>query len=495
METNILELRNIGKTFSGVNVLRNIDLTVKRGTVHAVIGENGAGKSTLIKIISGCYQPDAGGSIRIDGEHRHFKSPRDALDASVSTIYQELLLCQQMTVAENICLNVQGRFKGVHQQKKGYRKFAAEILARIGQSEIDPDAQVGKLSIAKQQIVEIARALANDSKILLMDEPTSSIAQQDIDMLFALIRQLREQGVTILYISHRLSEIMELSDQVTVLRDGDLIDTLERGAFDVDQIIHMMVGRPIENAYPKREAPIGEVALRVNGLAGDRFRDVSFEVRRGEILGISGLVGAGRTEILDSLFGCIPIRSGSVELFDQPYTPTTPASAIAAGLAYVTENRRKTGLVLCRPVDENINLIDLRHTRGLRPVRRKRFAKNAEKYKNELDIRLNSVRQLTSTLSGGNQQKTVVAKWLLTEPKVVFFDEPTRGIDVKAKAGIYDLIGEMVARQLAVVMVSSELPELLSISDRIVVMCEGRQTATLHTRETTQEEIMRHSMQ
>ncbi|MCL1796086.1 MAG: ATP-binding cassette domain-containing protein, partial [Clostridia bacterium] len=264
---------------------------------------------------------------------------------------------------------------------------------------------------------------------------------------------------------------------------------------DVDRIIQMIVGRSIENAYPKRDVPIGELALRVHGLTSSKFRNVSFEVRRGEILGISGLVGAGRTEILDALFGCLPILAGSLELFGKPYIPTTPADGIAAGLAYVTEDRRRTGLVLCRPVDENINLIDLRHTRGLRPIRRKHFTENAETSKADLDIRLNSVRQLAGTLSGGNQQKTVVAKWLLTEPKIVLFDEPTRGIDIKAKASIYELIGEMVARHIAVVMVSSELPELLSISDRILVMREGEPTATLVTRETSQEEIMRCSMQ
>jgi len=287
---------------------------------------------------------------------------------------------------------------------------------------------------------------------------------------------------------------MDLSDRVTVLRDGDMIGTLDKKDLDVDRIINMMVGRSIENAYPKHNVPIGDVVLRVKDLTTSKFRNVSFDVHSGEIFGISGLVGAGRTEILDALFGRLPILSGSIELYGNPYTPSSPVHAIAEEIAYVTEDRRKTGLILCRPVDENINLLNLRRVRGFRPVRRKRFAEIAEKLKTNLDIRLNSIRQLAGTLSGGNQQKVVVAKWLTANPKVVLFDEPTRGIDVKAKTGIYDLIGEMVEKHIAVIVVSSELPELLSISDRILVMCEGEQTATLITSETSQEEIMHHSM-
>ena len=494
MEENILELRNIGKTFSGVNVLRNVDLTIRRGEVHAILGENGAGKSTLIKIISGYHQPDAGGAIMLDGVKHEFKSPRDALKASISTIYQELLLCPQMTVAENICLHVQDLFKGIHQQKKAYRKFATEILERIGHPDIDPGKQVARLSIAKRQIVEIARALAIDSKVLLMDEPTSSIAHQDAEILFDLIKRLRDQGVAIIYISHRLSEITELCDRVTVLRDGDLIGTLEKSEIEVDRIINMMVGRSIENIYPKHNVGIGDVVLRVSGLTTEKFKNVSFEVHSGEIFGVSGLVGAGRTEILDALFGRLPILSGSIELFGKPYNPASPADAIKAGFAYVTEDRRATGLVLARPVYENVNLIDIRRVRGLRPVKRRLLYRKAEKYKADLDIRLNNIRQIAWTLSGGNQQKVVVAKWLTTDPKIVLFDEPTRGIDVKAKGSIYDLIGGLVDEGIAVIMVSSELPELLTVSDRILVMCEGEQTVTVNTAETNQEEIMRHSM-
>jgi len=494
MEDVVLELKNIGKTFSGVNVLRNVDLSIRKGEIHAILGENGAGKSTLIKIISGYHQPDAGGTVLLDGVPRVFKSPRDALEASVSTIYQELLLCPQMTVADNICLHIQDQFKGIHQQKKAYRKFAAGILERIGHSDIDPGMQVTKLSIAKRQVVEIARALAIDSKVLLMDEPTSSIAQHDADMLFDLIRKLRDEGVSVIYISHRLSEIMELCDRVTVLRDGDLIGTLEKEELDVDRIIQMMVGRSIDNIYPKHNVEIGEVVLRVRGLTTAKFEDVSFDVHSGEIFGISGLVGAGRTEILDALFGRLPILSGTIELFGKPFVPKSPAKAIEEGFAYVTEDRRGSGLALVRPVYENISIIDLRRIRGLKPIRRKLLYKNAEKYKTDLDIRLNSIRQIAWTLSGGNQQKVVIAKWLTTDPKIVLFDEPTRGIDVKAKGSIYNLIGEMVDNGIAVLMVSSELPELLTVSDRILVMCEGKQTATLNTSETSQEELMRYSM-
>ena len=494
MSNSVLELKNIGKTFSAVNVLRDIDLSVKMGDIHCLIGENGAGKSTLIKILSGYHQPDPGGEIYIDGQKVVFNNPKDAINASIMTIYQELTLCPLMTVAENICLNIQDRFEGVFQAKKQYTQVAEEVLARIGHPEIDPGAKVAELSIAKQQLVEIAKALVCNAKILLMDEPTSSIANQDIESLFEVIRKLKREGVTIIYISHKMAEITELADKVTVLRDGNLIGTINREDIDQDTIISMMVGRTLTNAYPKANVDIGEVTVEVENLSTEFFRNVNFNVHRGEVFGITGLVGSRRTEILDALFGRLPVKSGHIKIHGKDYAPKNPRNAIDRGIAYITEDRRVSGLVLCRPVDENLNMVVIQDETKLGLIDRKEFADVAEKEKADMDIRLNSVKQLASTLSGGNQQKVVIGKWMASEPNIILLDEPTRGIDIKAKAGIYELLGKMVQSGFSVIMVSSELQEILNVSDRIMVMCEGEQKAILKTADTNQEEIMGYAM-
>lgn len=487
----ILELENIGKTFSGVNVLRDINLQLVKGEVHALLGENGAGKSTLIKILSGYHSPDEGGVIRIAGKAVSFSNPKDALDASIHTIYQELTLCPMMTVAENIVLDKQGYFSGIFQKKNEFTTVAEKVLERLGQTDIRPNDTIKELSIAQQQVVEIAKALTSNAQIVLMDEPTSSISQADADKLMDIIRSLRDDGVTIIYISHRLHEIDGIADRVTVLRDGDHVGTVDNADVTEYDLINMMVGRELTNVYPKREVEIGKPVLTVENLSsGETFQEVSFEVREGEIFGIGGLVGAKRTEVLETLFGLRPITNGKIYLKGKVFDPTDPREAIKNKIAFVTEDRKKTGLVLCLPVYENINLINAQKKSVLGYLDWKKLWGIAEKQKETLNIRLNRLDQLMSTLSGGNQQKVALGKWLEFAPDIILFDEPTRGIDIGAKTEIYSIMGKLAAAGTAIVMVSSELPELISIADRILVLREGKMRGIVAREQATQEFIM-----
>jgi len=487
----VLELENIGKTFSGVNVLRNFNLRLRKGEVHVLLGENGAGKSTLIKIIAGYHTPDPGGSIRVLGKNVVFKNPRGAIDASIHTIYQELSLCPEMTVAENIVIDKQNRFKGFNQKKSEFRKMAAEVMEKLGQPEIKPDTLVRKLSIAQQQVVEIAKAITANASIILMDEPTSSISHQDAERLLQLIRNLREQGVTIIYISHRLHEISEIADRITVLRDGDFVGTVDQKDATDEQLISMMVGRDITNVYPKNEVQLGDVALKLEGVSCDGvFSNVSFEVRKGEIFGIGGLVGAKRTEVLETIFGLRRATSGRLYVNGELFSPGKPEDAIRKRIAFVTEDRKKSGLVMCLPVYENLSMINAQRKTRLGDIKWKRMRKLAERQKESLSIRLRSMDQLIRTLSGGNQQKVALGKWMDFEPDILLFDEPTRGVDVGAKTEIYSIMGELVANGVAIVMVSSELPELISVTDNIMVMREGVVKGIVKRGEATQESIM-----
>jgi len=490
MEDTILSLQNIGKTFQGVNVLRGINLELKRGEVHALLGENGAGKSTLIKILSGYHQPDKGGTIMMEGAPVSFRKPHDAMDAHIHTIYQELTLCPDMTVAENIVLDKQDRYPGIMTNEKGYHALAKEAMEKLEQ-DIDPDVPVRMLSIAQQQVVEIAKAISSKAKVILMDEPTSSISQKDAEALMRIIKNLRESGVTIVYISHRLHEIKKIADRVTVLRDGSLVGTINADEASNQKLISMMVGREMTNIYPKADVELGEVVIKVENLSSDSFRDVSFELKKGEILGIGGLVGAKRTEILETLFGLRKRTSGEVTLSGKNYDPKSPADAIKQGMAFVTEDRKKSGLVLCMSVLENINTINANKICSKRGVINwPKFRTLAEKYRNALNIKLTNIDQLVSTLSGGNQQKVVLSKWLEMKPQIVLFDEPTRGIDIGAKTEIYSIMSGLAKEGVAIIMVSSELPELISVTDKIVVMCEGKMTGVLSRNEATQESVM-----
>jgi len=491
LEEFVLELENISKTFSGVNVLRGIDLRLKKGEVHVLLGENGAGKSTLIKIISGYHAPDPGGSIRVLGRDMVFKNPKQAIDASIHTIYQELSLCPDMTVAENIVMDKQDWFKGVNQKKNEFRRIASEAMAKLGQPDIKPDLLIRTLSIAQQQVVEIAKAITANASIILMDEPTSSISHQDAERLLQIVRNLRNEGVTVIYISHRLHEISEIADRITVLRDGDLVGTVEQKEITDEQLISMMVGRDITNVYPKQDVPMGDVALKLDNVSCEGvFSGVSFEVRKGEIFGIGGLVGAKRTEVLEAIFGLRRTTGGKMYVSGEVYSPHTPEDAIRKKIALVTEDRKKSGLVSCLPVYENLSMLNAQKKSRLGHVNWGLMRKIAQRQKEALSIRLRSLDQLISTLSGGNQQKVALGKWMDFEPEILLFDEPTRGVDVGAKTEIYTIMGELVAKGVAIVMVSSELPELISVTDSIMVMREGVVKGIVKRGGATQELIM-----
>jgi len=488
---DILELRHISKTFPGVVALKNIDMKVRRGEVHALLGENGAGKSTLIKILNGYHQPDKGGEMLIAGKPVTFRNPKDAIDASFHTIYQELTLCPHMTVAENIVLDKQDQFKGFLLRRHEYEVIAARVLEDLGQSEINPNSLVSELSIAQQQVVEIAKAVTSKAKIVLMDEPTSSISQNDADRLMDIIRGLRAKGVTIIYITHRLHEISGIADRITVLRDGELVGTVDNSNVNERDLIKMMVGRDLTNVYPKRVVPIGDVVLSVENLtSGQLFKGISFDVHKGEILGIGGLVGSRRTETLEALFGMRPITEGKIFLNGKEFRPKNPQHAIKHGIAYVTEDRKKNGLVLCLPVHENINLINAQVPSFAGYLNWSKLKAVANRHRKTLNIRVSRIEQTVSSLSGGNQQKVALAKWLDFSPKVIIFDEPTRGIDIGAKTEIYSIMGELVAQGTAIVMISSELPELISVADRILVMQEGQMKGIVLKKEMTQEHVM-----
>jgi ABC-type sugar transport system ATPase subunit len=487
----VLELKNVSKTFPGVEALKHVNMRVRRGEVHALLGENGAGKSTLIKILSGYHPPDKGSEILIDGKAVTFKDPKEAIESSIVTIYQELTLCSHMTVAENIVLDKQSQFKGFMQRKQEYRAIAAKVLQELGQSEISPNCLVKDLSIAQRQVVEIAKAITSQAKIVLMDEPTSSISQSDADKLMDIIRNLKANGVAVVYISHRLHEIGGIADRITVLRDGELVGTVNNDEVDENDLITMMVGRELTNVYPKREVPIGDVVLSVENLSsGNLLQGISFDVREGEIFGIGGLVGSRRTETLETLFGIRPISGGKIFLNGKEFHPKSPRDAIKNGIAYVTEDRKMNGLVLCLPVHENINLVNAQRPSILGFLNWPKLKAVANKHRKTLDIKVSRIDQIVGLLSGGNQQKVALAKWLDFSPKVIIFDEPTRGIDIGAKTEIYTIMGELAAQGAAIVMVSSELPELISVADRIMVLQEGRMKGILSNDEVNQEYVM-----
>ncbi|MEA4853150.1 MAG: sugar ABC transporter ATP-binding protein [Christensenella sp.] len=491
MEEYVLEMSDVGKTFAGVNVLRDINLKLKKGEVHVLLGENGAGKSTLIKIISGYHKQDKGGTIKVNSKEVDFKRPKDAIDASIHTIYQELSLCPYMTVAENIVIDKQDRFNGGTLKNAEFRKIAVDALKKLGQDEINPDMLVRDLSIAQQQVVEIAKAISANAQIVLMDEPTSSISQKDADKLLQIVRNLRDNGVTVIYISHRLQEIGQIADRITILRDGNLVKTVEQKDVTDKDLISMMVGRDITNTYPKRDVKLGDVVLKLDKIKCEGvFEEVSLEVRSGEIFGIGGIVGAKRTEILEAIFGLRKITSGKMYLNGKEFNPRGPRDAIKDKIAFVTEDRKKSGLVLCLPTMENINMVNAQRKSKFGYIDWKAMTKEALKQKELLNIKLNNINQKVSTLSGGNQQKVVLAKWMDFEPAVVLFDEPTRGVDIGAKTEIYNIMGDLAEKGVAIIMVSSELPELISVTDKIMVMREGVMKGVIDRDEATQELVM-----
>lgn len=483
----ILRMKGICKSFPGVKALDNISFDLKKGEVHVLLGENGAGKSTLIKILSGAHQPDAG-EIIIDGKVVRDISPYLSRKLGISVIYQELQLVPYLTVAENIFLgNEPMDNKLLIDQKKMFQK-AKEILASIN-SNIDPACSLEDLSIAQRQIVEIAKSLSLDAKIIVMDEPTSSLTQDEINELFSLIRRLRNQGVGIIYIGHRMEEVFEIGDRATVLRDGTYIGTKNISETSHDELITMIVGRSITNQFPYEERPLGDTVLEVNNLNNSKLKNISFQLKSGEILGIYGLLGAGRTELARAIFGADHIESGEIIINGVSRRIRNPKEAINYGIGLLPEDRKNQGLSLIAAVVNNITYSALgRFIRNLF-INDKKEKDAVIDLINQLNIKTPSMFTQTESLSGGNQQKVVLAKWLCSQSKIIIFDEPTRGIDVGAKVEIYKIMLEITKEGGSIIMISSELPELLGMSDRILVMSEGRIKQEFMRAEATQEKL------
>lgn len=489
----LLQLQAINKRFPGVHALRDVQFDVRRGEVHALIGENGAGKSTMIKIVSGVYQPETG-DIQLDGQRVQFANPREAQRAGIATIYQELGLYPELSVAENIFMgHAPTRKRGFWQTIDWQRmeQSAEALLAELNIHNLDVQAKVGTLNVGNRQRVEIAKALSLDARILIMDEPTAALTESDVEQLFSIVRLLRERGVSIIYISHRLNEVFALADRVTVLRDGQYIGTQDLRDTSEAQLISMMVGRTIENLFPKQAAEIGDVVLEVRHLNRPPLtRDISFTVRAGEIVGMAGLVGSGRSETAQVIFGVLPAESGEILLNGAAVEIQRPSEAVAQGIGYVPEDRGHQGLVREMTLRENTSMAVLESVSRNTFVNRGKERQLARHSIQQLSIRATGPEQIVNKLSGGNQQKVVVSKWLASEPKLLIMDEPTRGIDVGAKAEIHRLMSRLAAEEgLAILMISSELPEILAMSDRILVMREGRLAGEFSRDEATQETV------
>jgi len=493
MTCPILTLRSVEKRFPGVHALRGVDFDIRPGEVHALLGENGAGKSTLIKIISGVHTPDSG-TMTLDDKPVAFTSPNDAQRRGIATIYQELGLYPELTVAENIFMGHAprrrvGPLRVIDWPTMEHR--ARQILADLNIHDLDVRRQVGALNVGNRQRVEIAKALSLNARILIMDEPTAALTEADVERLFDIVRLLRERGVGIVYISHRLQEVFELADRVTVLRDGQYVDTRLINEVTEPELISMMVGRTIDNLFPKVPSPIGDVVLEVRDLRRElHTRGVSFSVRAGEIVGIAGLVGSGRSETAQIIFGTLPAERGEIRIDGRHVRIRRPADAIAHGIAYVPEDRGLQGLVKAMTLRENSTMAVLGQVSRSGFIQQRSEKLMALQAIEQLDIRATGTEQIVNKLSGGNQQKIVVSKWLASRPRILIMDEPTRGVDVGAKSEIHRLMSLLAAETgLGILMISSELPEILGMSDRVLVMREGRIVAEYDRAEATQERI------
>ncbi|NLC52701.1 MAG: sugar ABC transporter ATP-binding protein [Firmicutes bacterium] len=484
----ILEVRNICKRFPGVLALNNVSLDVKRGEILGLVGENGAGKSTLIKILAGVYSKDTG-EIMFDGQKVEILSPHHSHQLGISVIFQELNLFPNISVAENI-------FAGREKSRGGFMNYSqtnAEALALMKRVGLNcrPETLVCNLPVAQRQMVEVAKALSLKAKLIIMDEPTSSLTERETQLLFQIIRNLKAAGVSVIFISHRLNEIIEIVDRVHVLRDGENAGVIERPDLTEEKMIQLMVGRELKKIFPKAPAAIGEEILRVKNLTVPSvLKDISFELRSGEILGVAGLVGAGRTELMRVIFGLDPFSNGEIYINRRPVRINSPEDAIREGIAFVTEDRRLQGLILGMSIRENASLVALRALQRAGFIKFRAENSLVREYVQKLQIKTPSLERKVSTLSGGNQQKVVLAKWLAVKPQILILDEPTRGIDVGAKAEIHRIISDLAGQGVGIIMISSELPEVLGMSDRILVMHEGRITGVLEREEATQEKIM-----
>jgi rhamnose transport system ATP-binding protein len=486
----LLELTGITKSFAGVQALKGVSFELRPGEVHALIGENGAGKSTLVKVITGAHRPDAG-ALTVNRHPIAHNDPTTAKRLGVAVIYQQPALFPDLTVAENIALRLESS-RGWRLIRWGdRRRRAADLLARVG-ANVHPDAVVRDLTMPQQQLVEIAGALGADAKVLILDEPTASLSDREVDNLFRVIADLKSHGVGMIYISHRLEELSRVADRVTVLRDGAYVGTHAMSAVDRAELIRLMVGRSVEAVFPKVDVPIGDVVLETRDLscAASGVRDVHLTVRAGEILGLAGLVGAGRTELARVLFGLTPADAGQILLRGVPVEINRPATAVRHGIAYVPEDRRRHGVILDMPVAANTTLAVLRKIASAGFLRGRRERDIASTFVQRLGVKTRSIKSPVGNLSGGNQQKVALARWLATDPAVIILDEPTQGVDVGAKSEIHRLMGELAARGLAIIMISSELPEVLGMSDRIAVLHGGRIVGELPRAGATQEKIL-----
>ncbi len=484
-----IEMKGIDKSFGSNQVLKNAGFFLKDGEIHALMGENGAGKSTLMKILTGVYTRDAG-TVLVDGQEVVYKSPQEAEKAGIVFIYQEINSLFDLTVEENLFMGKEITKGFGICDKKAMRAKAKEVMDRMG-VHIDVGATMSDLSVGQQQMVEICKALMADAKVLIMDEPTAALTQSETEILFEVINSLRAKGVSIVYISHRMEEIFELCDRITILRDGQYIGTEYIKDITMDDVVQMMIGREIGERYPKRECKIGGEVLRVEGLSHEKFfKDVSFSVRAGEVLGVSGLMGAGRTEIMHTIFGSLPAVSGKIFIDGFEHHIRNPREAIAAGIGFITEDRKTEGLLLEKSISENIEICNLGKTsvKGVRNAKKR--SELVKKGIEEFRIRCFGPEHECHNLSGGNQQKVVLAKWIYTEPKILILDEPTRGVDIGAKKEIYSVINDLAAKGVAVIMVSSELPEVLGMSDRIMVVHEGHVTGIIDAATADQAKVM-----
>ncbi|MFF2324704.1 MULTISPECIES: sugar ABC transporter ATP-binding protein [unclassified Streptomyces] len=487
--TPVLALEEVSKSFGAVRALRGVSLQLFAGEVHALAGENGAGKSTLIKALAGVHRPDTG-TVLLDGSPVEFHGPADARDAGVAVIYQEPTLFPDLSVAENIFVGRQPSRSLGRVDHRAVKQAAAGLFARLG-VDLDPEQPARGLSIADQQLVEIAKALSFEARVLIMDEPTAALTGSEVARLFGVVKTLREQGAAVLFISHRLEEIFELCQRVTTLRDGAWISSEPLAGLTEDDLVRRMVGRDLDELYPKQETEIGEAALTVRRLTREGvFTDVSFEVRRGEIVGLAGLVGAGRSEVARAVFGVDRWDAGEVEVLGHTLKAGSPSLAMAAGVALVPEDRRAQGLVMDMSIGRNIGLTGFAETTRAGLMNRRAERDRAVDWAVKLQVKYARLADVVGTLSGGNQQKVVLAKWLATAPQVLIVDEPTRGIDVGTKAEVHRLLSSLAAEGVAVLMISSDLPEILGMADRVLVMHEGRLAAEIPRAEATEETVM-----
>lgn len=485
----IVAMKGISKEFNGVYVLKNVDFNIYKGRVMALIGENGAGKSTLMKILTGVYERSEG-EILLQGKPVHFNDTKESQDGGIAFIHQELNLIKDLSIAENIFLGREPVTSTRRIQWKKLNEDAKKWLDKLGLTE-DPRELVKNISIGKQQLVEIAKALSINAEVIIMDEPTGALTPQETEKLFEVIRELRKDQKSVVYISHRLQEILDICDDITVLRDGELIEERKVENIDEDTIIEMMVGRKLSEQYPRVNVPLGEEALNVKDLTNEFVKNVSFSVKKGETLGVAGLMGSGRTELMRSIFGIYPLQTGVVEVDGKGKKITSPASAYESGIAYVSEDRKSNGIITGMTLRDNMTLSSLKDFLGpVRNLNKKKEEEASLAYIKSMSIKTTGTRQQLRYLSGGNQQKVSIAKNLLTKPKVLILDEPTRGVDVGARKEIYDLINELKKEGLSIIVVSSDIPEVLGISDRVMVMHEGAVAGFMDIKEATQEKIM-----